>query len=434
MAGLQVRAEGVRHLLRSSAGKDMAALYVGQFANYLLPLLILPYVARVLGPAKWGELAVTQSFCQYLWLVMEYGFGLSATRDVAQNRGDRGALARLLADVVGGKVLLAVAGATVTASVGYGLLDRVFSDKRMLWAGYFWAVSLALSPAWYYQGRERLALVAFMELVAKTAAVASIFFLVDGPADGWLVLGVQGAASVLVGGWALGSAFREVGVSFPSWSSVVCVLRRSSPIFLSRAATTLYTAGNPFILGIFAPSEQVAYFAGAERVVKALVTFVTEPFSRTFMPRLASAAVHTWAHTVEVARRVTLLMGVLGVLLAVALGLGAPAVVGVLLGPEFGGAVPVIRVLAPLVFLIAISNALGVQWMLALRMDRAFTKIVLGAGVVNIASALALAPALGPIGMGVAVLLAETFVSGVMVVYLSARKLSPWHSGGSVEG
>lgn len=49
-------------LLRGRTAQNLLALYGVQFANYLLPLLTLPYLARVLGPESWGALAVAQSF------------------------------------------------------------------------------------------------------------------------------------------------------------------------------------------------------------------------------------------------------------------------------------------------------------------------------------------------------------------------------------
>ncbi|RIH83316.1 hypothetical protein Mlute_02228 [Meiothermus luteus] len=43
-------------LLRGRTAQNLLALYGVQFANYLLPLVALPYLARVLGPQGWGSL------------------------------------------------------------------------------------------------------------------------------------------------------------------------------------------------------------------------------------------------------------------------------------------------------------------------------------------------------------------------------------------
>lgn len=63
-------------VFRGRTAQNLLALYGVQFANYLLPLITLPYLTRVLGPESWGSLVVVQSFAQYLSLLVEYGFNL----------------------------------------------------------------------------------------------------------------------------------------------------------------------------------------------------------------------------------------------------------------------------------------------------------------------------------------------------------------------
>ncbi|MGQ9494611.1 MAG: oligosaccharide flippase family protein [Anaerolineae bacterium] len=47
----------IRTALRSSVAKNAVSLYVIQFANYILPLITVPYLVRVLGPAGFGVVA-----------------------------------------------------------------------------------------------------------------------------------------------------------------------------------------------------------------------------------------------------------------------------------------------------------------------------------------------------------------------------------------
>src|SRR6202011_2877532 len=79
-----------------------------QVFTYIIPLVTIPYLARVLGAAGWGRLAFAQAFGGYLVLVMGFGFGLSATREVARYRDNRESLAAILSGVVAAKAVLAV--------------------------------------------------------------------------------------------------------------------------------------------------------------------------------------------------------------------------------------------------------------------------------------------------------------------------------------
>jgi len=66
---------------RSHIVQNAVSLYLIQFANYIVPLIIMmPYLVRVLEPAGYGAVAFAQGFINYLMLFVEYGFDWSATR------------------------------------------------------------------------------------------------------------------------------------------------------------------------------------------------------------------------------------------------------------------------------------------------------------------------------------------------------------------
>jgi len=59
-----------------------------QVANALLPLVAVPYVVWVIGPANYGAVAFAQAFATYFVLLVNYGFDLSASRGIARVRDD----------------------------------------------------------------------------------------------------------------------------------------------------------------------------------------------------------------------------------------------------------------------------------------------------------------------------------------------------------
>jgi PST family polysaccharide transporter len=79
-----IRAKLCEWSLDRGLARNVASLYGVQFANYLLPLITIPYLTRVLGVATWGLVAFAQAFGAYASIGIEYGFHLSATRAVAK--------------------------------------------------------------------------------------------------------------------------------------------------------------------------------------------------------------------------------------------------------------------------------------------------------------------------------------------------------------
>src|SRR4051812_22986564 len=145
----------LRWVLRHPVTVNAAALYAGQLAISVLPLVVLPYLARVLGPSQLGVVVFVQYFSFLLGAVLEYGFGLSGTRAVARARAEPGALADTVAGVVGAKLLLT--GACLLLSLVLWPLLPIFRHAPDLLAlGVALTLGQGLSPGWFYGGVEWL--------------------------------------------------------------------------------------------------------------------------------------------------------------------------------------------------------------------------------------------------------------------------------------
>ena len=71
---------------------NVASLGILQLANYIIPIIIIPFVVRALGVEIFGKVSYAQNIITYLTIVVNYGFEYSATQDVAINRDDRNKL------------------------------------------------------------------------------------------------------------------------------------------------------------------------------------------------------------------------------------------------------------------------------------------------------------------------------------------------------
>ncbi|HKT12763.1 MAG TPA: flippase [Terriglobia bacterium] len=403
--------------------RNVASLYGVQFANYLLPLVTIPYLTRVLGVETWGLVAFAQAFGAYAGIGIEYGFHLSATRAVAKNRESTSELASLVAGVMGAKVLLA-AGAVLLAAFLESWIPLFRAHPAFLWAAVFWAVAQSFSMLWYYQGFERMRLVAVLDVAGKAVATAGIFILIHHPADGWKVLVLQGGGSLLSVIVATALVYREVPFRLPGWRLVRNTLRMGWSMFLFQGSMSLYGAGNAFILGLFASPAAVGFYAGAEKLARALMGLLV-PIHQSLYPRISHLAQHDRRAANRLARSSMFVMSSVGVALSLAAFLAAPWAVPLILGRSFAASIPVLEIMAALPLLDALGTMFGVLWMVPLGMDRQFNRVILAGGVLNLVLAVVFAPQFAQLGMAAAVVATEIFVVLALYLVLRRRKLTP---------
>lgn len=400
-------------LARRIVGRS-AAFYAANLASVLLPLVSVPYLARTLGPAAWGELALAQAIATGLAVLVDYGHAQSGTRALLR-AGAASEARRLAGAILSGKLLLAVVGA---AGLGVlGLLGMLPVAVQLLPAAIAAGIASGLSPLWLAQAGERVGRYLALDVTAKALAVVSLLVLVHEPGGAARVLWLQAAAGL--GSFLSGLVLSSLRPSLrPSTARAVgALLWEHRHGFLFRATILTYTTANVLVLGFVAAPHEVGIFAAADRAVR-LVACFAGPLGQALYPLLARAWQEDPAGAARLASTATLAVAAIGIGLGLGLLFAADRVALLLLGPGFADAAVVLRILAPLPALICVSNILGMQWMFSIGAEAAFVRILALAGLVCLPSGTVLGAMLGAPGMGIAATLAELVVTGGVLVHL----------------
>jgi len=393
---------------------NVLALYALQFGNYVIPLLTMPYLLATLGAARYGELLFAQGLISYVGVLVDYGFDWSATRRVSTERASMEKVWRLAYDVWSAKLLLTTSGLIVVIVAAY-LLSGPPGQLSYFLALYAAVIGNALFPTWLYQGMERMWLTAAIGLGAKLAGLAALFLFVKTPEDGLAAAAIIGITGALGGVCGAAAAIRSFGLARPSLSlkGAVNMLVEGWEIFVSRTAVSLYTAGNPFLLGLVSTPQEVAYFSVAERVVRGIVALLTPVFQAVY-PRATLVAAQSKEQASRFARSWLAAMGGVGTCLSAVVFAGAELIARLISPAAEKELVLVVRTLAPIILMISLNSVLGTQLLLSFGQDRRFRGILIAAGVANVVLALLLGRQLGAVGMAAAVVIVECFVTASM--------------------
>jgi PST family polysaccharide transporter len=267
----------------------------------------------------------------------------------------------------------------------------VAPSLALFWASTIWGVCLGINVLWFFQGLERMRLASALEIGGKVIATLSIFVLVHKPDDGWKVMASQCVGCVVAHGVTVVLAYREVGFRWPTPTSVWDALRLGGSMFLFRAVQGLSGSINGLILGSVAPVAALGEYAGAERITRVFQQGMW-PVNQALYPKLTQQVHSNPRRAMRTVRLSLLFLGALGLVFGLAIFLGAPLLVRLVLGPAFMESVPVLQVFALWIPLIALCTVMIFQLLLPNQLDKQFNLVNLSAALLDIISTLLLAP------------------------------------------
>jgi polysaccharide transporter, PST family len=363
--------------------QGIGALYLVQAAQLALPLLGLPFLARTLGPEAWGKVAAAQGFAMTAGVVVEYGFNLSAVRQVARARESREELRRIFSAVLTVQLLCYLA-VCLLAGVLRSSIQLFSEDGLLLAAALLWMAPQVISLQWYFQGIEKMATLSGWILAGRCAGLAAMFCLVKGPSDASLSLALQGAGGVLALGAAGWQPFVQLRPRPADWPEVWQTLRQGFNLCCYRAGVALQGTGNAFILALLLSPVAAGAYAGAERLTRAALG-VFEPLLVTAFPRVAFLRGRGRDREArDLDRLGTAGIALVGLALGAVLWIIGPWLAATLLGDSYGESGEVIRRLALWPLANALCQMRGLNGLVAAGRDRELTLTALAFGLLQI--------------------------------------------------
>src|SRR5215211_4274893 len=246
--------------------ENTGSLFILQAANYLLPLIILPYLVRVLGPEKFGLLAFAQAFMQFLVVFTDYGFDYTATRQIATQREDSEKVSEIFSTVMLIKLCFMLVSFLLMAGIIFAV-PKLRVDWALYFVAFLMVVGTALFPIWIFQGMERMKYITVINVGAKTLAAVTIFVFVHSEADYILAAGIQAGGFVVAGVSGVWIAWRrfEVELTWPrTWSTLWTAIKEGGQVFTSVVAGTVIGQGGVLITGLIAGPTSAGYLSIAQ--------------------------------------------------------------------------------------------------------------------------------------------------------------------------
>ncbi|MRX68166.1 polysaccharide transporter, PST family [Flavobacterium resistens] len=259
--------------LNSSLISNFFSLLILQGANYIFPLLTVPYLFRTLGVDTFGLVSFATAFAQYFILLTDFGFNLYGVQYISAKRDDKELRDTFFVNVVVTQLLLFLASLIILFLIIFSF-DKFYTDRWLYLLSFGTVFGSVLMPIWFFQGIEQMKYITKINIVTRTLAIVPIFFCVKSEKDFLMVPFFYGLGSIASGVIALYVAKNRFNVNLDfAKASVVGIkecLKESSQFFVSRISVSLYTVSNSFVLGLVLGNAAVGYYAAAEKLYLAI--------------------------------------------------------------------------------------------------------------------------------------------------------------------
>jgi len=359
----------------SKVMRNVTSLSGLQVITYLFPLIILPYLFRVIGPEKFGLIAFAQAFVQYFMMLTDYGFSVSATQEISLCLEDKVKVCNVISAVMTIKTILAFLSLLVLCMVVY-FVPR-FKDDWMVYALSFGTViGNTLFPAWFFQGSESMKYTAKLNIIGEFAYAFGIFLLIHGPHDYLLVPTITASSALITGLLGQYILFTRFKLSYllPKLKDLRQQLRAGWNIFISVAAINAYTNTRVFAVGLLTNNTLTGFYSIAEKIANVVQTFPLSPFTQAIFPRLSRIFHKNKMKAFEIMKQVQLITVIVSLICLPMIFILSPLIVRLACGETYHATVLTLRFLIISVFFIG-SNAFRVQFLLVCGKTDTYSKI-----------------------------------------------------------
>lgn len=400
---------------RKRLTENFISLSVLQGLNYLLPLITLPYLVRVLGPEKFGLIAFAQAFTGYFQILTDYGFNLSATREISIHREDRQKVNEIFSSVMTIKIFLCIIS-FLLLSLFLIFIPRFRSDYLVYLFSFGIVVGNVLFPVWFFQGMERMKYITILNFISKVIFTICIFIVIRKSSDYLYVPLLNSLGYIIAGLLSLKIVFKNFYVVFLklSLNSYIKQLKDGLYLFIGTIGVNFYKNNSVIILGLLTNNIIVGYFSIAKKIID-ILNQIAVLISQVLFPYISIIINQDIEKTLRLLKKIGAgiftYTSFIGIILLIFPGL----IIKIVTGNSYYESILSLKIMAFVPLFIG-ANVPAVQILLGKGFYKLYTAIVIKGALIDIIINLSLVPFLSYIGSCISTIVVELFVTIYLII------------------
>lgn len=403
--------------------ENFISLSVLQGVNYILPLITFPYLVRVLGVEKFGLLAFATATVTYFQILTDYGFNLSATREISIHRENKEKVQEIFSSV-----MIIKFGLLILSFVLLIILILSFDKFRKDWEVFILSfgmvVGQVLFPVWFFQGMERMKYITFLNILAKLIFTIAIFVFVHETSDYIYVPLINSLGFIVAGVMAMWIVFRNFKVSFklPCFYDIKYQLSDGWHLFVSTVGVSLYRSADTVILGLFSSNLIVGYYSVARKILSAIQN-LQSPIGQTLFPYFSNRFKLIGSYSAKnLLFKFSKFVFFIYFIISILTFIFSNQLVYIVSGQHYSYSIYDLKILSIVIVIGGLNYYFGILGLVSLGHNKYFSKSVIATGIFFILISLLLVPILKDKGVSLALVLSESLLLTFLFRYLIILK------------
>lgn len=264
--------------------KNIIYNIIYQILILIIPLIMTPYLSRVIGSSGVGIYSYTYSIVYYFMLFTLLGLNNYGNRTIAKVRDDKDKLSRTFWSIYSFQVLMGIIMLFI-----YFMYIILFCEnyKVISFIDSMFILSSMLDINWFFFGLEEFKKTIIRSTFVKILSVILIFIFVKNESDVWIYSLIMSSTTLLSQILLFGFLKGKIKFINIESSDIIKHIKPNITLFVPVIAVSLYKMMDKIMLGILTNINEVGFYENAEKIVN-IPTTIIAALGTVMLPRMSN--------------------------------------------------------------------------------------------------------------------------------------------------
>lgn len=390
---------------------------VYQMLIVLIPLILTPYLSRVLGATGIGDYSYNFSVVNVFMLFSLLGINNYGNRVISSSKSDKTSMSNNFWSIYIIQIFL-----TLLMIIVYTLYLWIFMDFDTIPViQIIFLFSVIFDVSWFFFGLEEFLLTISRNIIVKIISIVFIFIFVKTSNDLYIYVIIMSSSTLI----------SQMYLFFKMRGRVNCLdikkieLRKHFKsiliLFIPVLAYTIYKIMDKIMLGLYSTYEQVGYYTNAMKIINVPISIISS-LGVVMLPRMSNLySTNKDKRAEQLFYKSIKFMMFLAFPISFGIMFISRDFAPIYFGQEFSKSGEIMLILSSSIIFISWANVIRTQILIPLKLDKIYVISTISGAVLNLILNLVLIKKYAGSGAAISTVLAEFLVAFMQTMYIRKK-------------